>query len=73
MLIPKRVKYRRQHRPTRSGLSKGGNRINFGEYAIQALELHTSPTVRLRLLVLPSTATSSVVARYGSPSTQTVL
>lgn len=38
MLIPKRVKYRRQHRPTRSGLSKGGNRINFGEYAIQALE-----------------------------------
>ena len=23
MLIPKRVKYRRQHRPNRSGLSKG--------------------------------------------------
>src|SRR5699024_227531 len=38
MLIPKRVKYRRQHRPTRSGLSKGGNRITFGDYAIQALE-----------------------------------
>ena len=38
MLIPKRVKYRRQHRPSRSGVSKGGNRINFGDYAIQALE-----------------------------------
>ncbi|SER68264.1 50S ribosomal protein L16 [Corynebacterium cystitidis] len=38
MLIPKRVKYRRQHRPTRSGMSKGGNKIQFGEYAIQALE-----------------------------------
>ncbi len=38
MLIPKRVKYRRQHRPHRSGVSKGGNRITFGEYAIQALE-----------------------------------
>ena len=38
MLIPKRVKYRRQHRPTRTGVSKGGNRINFGDYAIQALE-----------------------------------
>ena len=38
MLIPKRVKYRRQHRPTRSGVSKGGNRINFVDYAIQALE-----------------------------------
>ena len=38
MLIPKRVKYRRQHRPSRRGVSKGGNRINFGDYAIQALE-----------------------------------
>ena len=38
MLIPKRVKYRRQHRPHRDGVSKGGNRINFGDYAIQALE-----------------------------------
>ena len=37
MLIPKRVKYRRQHRPTRSGISKGGNRVTFGEYGIQAL------------------------------------
>ena len=39
MLIPKRVKYRRQHRPNRRGVSKGGNRINFGDYAIQALSL----------------------------------
>ena len=38
MLIPKRVKYRRQHRPTRSGMSKGGNKITFGDYGIQALE-----------------------------------
>ena len=53
MLIPKRVKYRRQHRPNRRGVSKGGNRINFGDYAIQALEpayitclLYTSPSPR---------------------------
>ena len=38
MLIPKRVKFRRQHRPGRSGVSKGGNTINFGDYALQALE-----------------------------------
>ena len=38
MLIPKRVKYRRQHRPVRRGVSKGGNRITFGDYGIQALE-----------------------------------
>lgn len=38
MLIPRRTKYRKQHRPTRSGYSKGGNTIAFGDYAIQALE-----------------------------------
>ena len=38
MLIPKRVKYRRQHRPTRRGVSKGGNRVTFGDYGVQALE-----------------------------------
>ena len=38
MLVPKRVKWRRQHRPGRSGVSKGGTKINFGDYAIQALE-----------------------------------
>ena len=38
MLIPKRVKYRRQHRPIRRGVSKGGNRVTFGDYGLQALE-----------------------------------
>ncbi|MCT6917612.1 MAG: 50S ribosomal protein L16 [Bifidobacteriales bacterium] len=37
MLIPKRTKYRKQHRPGRSGMSKGGNEIAFGDYGIQAL------------------------------------
>jgi len=37
MLIPKRVKYRKQHRPDRHGMSKGGNEIAFGDYGIQAL------------------------------------
>ena len=38
MLIPRRTKFRKQHRPHRTGLSKGGNRIAFGDYGIQALE-----------------------------------
>jgi large subunit ribosomal protein L16 len=38
MLIPRRVKHRKQHHPSRSGRAKGGTSINFGEYAIQALE-----------------------------------
>ena len=37
MLIPKRVKYRKQHRPGRSGMSKGGNELTFGEFGIKAM------------------------------------
>ena len=38
MLIPRRVRYRKQHRPDRHGVAKGGTRVAFGEYGIQALE-----------------------------------
>ena len=38
MLIPRRVKHRKQHHPDRGGKAKGGTAINFGEFAIQALE-----------------------------------
>ncbi|ACL68885.1 50S ribosomal protein L16 [Halothermothrix orenii] len=38
MLIPKRVKYRKQHRGRMTGKAKRGNRITFGEYGLQALE-----------------------------------
>jgi large subunit ribosomal protein L16 len=37
MLIPRRVKHRKQHHPSRSGMAKGGTTVNFGEYGIQAL------------------------------------
>ena len=38
MLIPRRVKHRKQHHPKRSGMAKGGTSIAFGDYGIQALE-----------------------------------
>ncbi len=38
MLIPRRVKHRKQHHPGRSGAATGGTRVSFGEYGIQALE-----------------------------------
>lgn len=38
MLIPRRVKHRKQHHPSRSGKSKGGTEVSFGDYGIQALE-----------------------------------
>ncbi|ADI66658.1 MULTISPECIES: 50S ribosomal protein L16 [Mobiluncus] len=38
MLIPRRTKWRRQHRPGRRGYAKGGTEIAFGDFGIQALE-----------------------------------
>ena len=37
MLMPRRVKYRKPHKPKRSGHAKGGTELAFGEYGIQAL------------------------------------
>ena len=38
MLTPKRVKHRKQHRPPRRGMAKGGTTVAFGEYGLQAQE-----------------------------------
>jgi large subunit ribosomal protein L16 len=38
MLIPRRVRYRKQHHPTRRGVAKGGTELAFGDIGIQALE-----------------------------------
>ena len=38
MLIPRKVKHRKQHRPHRTGAATGGTRVNFGDLGIQALE-----------------------------------
>jgi large subunit ribosomal protein L16 len=38
MLMPKKVKHRKQHRGRMTGAAKGGTTVTFGDYAIQALE-----------------------------------
>lgn len=38
MLMPKRMKHRKQHRGRMRGMATRGNRISFGEYGIMALE-----------------------------------
>jgi large subunit ribosomal protein L16 len=38
MLLPKRVKYRREHRGKMRGNAKGGAEVSFGEYGLQSLE-----------------------------------
>lgn len=36
MLLPKRVKYRREHRGKMRGQAKGGREVQFGEWGLQA-------------------------------------
>ena len=38
MLIPRRVKHRKQHHPNRHGAAKGGTNVTWGEWGLQALE-----------------------------------
>ena len=38
MLLPKRVKYRRQHRGRMKGAAHKGNYVAYGDFGLQALE-----------------------------------
>ena len=38
MLMPKRVKHRKQHRGRRTGAAKGGSNLDFGEFGLKALQ-----------------------------------
>ena len=38
MLMPKRTKYRKQMRGSRAGKANSGNKVDFGEFGLQALE-----------------------------------
>ncbi|MFN2431385.1 MAG: 50S ribosomal protein L16, partial [Gemmatimonadota bacterium] len=38
MLLPKRVKYRKQQRGRMTGSAQRGNEVSFGEFGLQALE-----------------------------------
>jgi len=38
MLQPKRVKHRKQHRGRMAGMSRGGTRVEFGEYGLKAID-----------------------------------
>jgi large subunit ribosomal protein L16 len=38
MLMPRKVKHRKQQRGRRAGIAKGGTTVSFGDFGIQALE-----------------------------------
>lgn len=37
MLVPRKVRHRKQHHPRRGGAAKGGTKVTFGDFGIQAL------------------------------------
>ena len=44
MLVPKRVKHRREFRGKMRGEAKGGKEVSFGEYGLQATTRHCITT-----------------------------
>ena len=38
MLLPKRVKHRKQHRGRMTGVATRGNKVTYGEYGLQTTE-----------------------------------
>jgi len=38
MLMPKKVKYRKQHRGRRTGIAQRGSSLNYGSFGLKALE-----------------------------------
>ncbi len=62
MLIPKRVKYRKVQRGKMKGRAKGGTKLSFGEYGLQALE---SGWVTSRQLEAARVALTRYIKRGG--------
>jgi large subunit ribosomal protein L16 len=62
MLMPKKVKWRKQQRGRRSGRTKGGEYLAFGDYGLQALE---AGWVTARQIEAGRVAISRAVKRGG--------
>jgi hypothetical protein len=72
MLMPKRVKYRKQHRGRRTGMASRGNEVNFGEFGLQALGRPGSTAARSKPPAAPSCATCAAAASCGSGCSLTI-
>ncbi|MDD3807506.1 MAG: 50S ribosomal protein L16 [Candidatus Marinimicrobia bacterium] len=62
MLMPRKVKYRRQHRGRRTGISFRGSEVNFGDYGLKALE---ASWITSRQIEAARVAISRVVRKHG--------
>ena len=47
MLLPRKTKFRKQHRGRRAGTSKGQTTVNFGDFGLKSLDAGWVTTLRL--------------------------
>ena len=66
MLVPKRVKHRREFRGKMRGAAKGGRNVDFGEYGLEALESHWLTNRRIRIFPHKSYTSKGVGVRMGN-------
>jgi len=62
MLMPRKVKYRRQHRGRMTGNAKRGNTVAFGEFGLKAME---PAWITSRQIESARIAITRVVRKYG--------
>lgn len=62
MLVPRKVKYRKQHRGRRAGLAYRGSTVSFGDYGLKALD---ATWLTSRQIEAARVAISRVVRKHG--------
>ncbi|HAE86403.1 TPA: 50S ribosomal protein L16 [Candidatus Marinimicrobia bacterium] len=62
MLMPRKVKYRRQHRGRRTGFAFRGSEVSYGDYGLKALE---ASWITSRQIESARVAISRVVRKHG--------
>jgi large subunit ribosomal protein L16 len=62
MLVPRKVKYRKQHRGRRQGLATRGSTVSFGDYGLKAME---AAWITSRQVEAARIAISRIVRKHG--------
>jgi len=62
MLVPRKVKYRKQHRGRRAGLAYRGSTVSFGDYGLKATE---AAWITSRQIEAARVAVSRTVRKHG--------
>ncbi|MFA6618463.1 MAG: 50S ribosomal protein L16 [Candidatus Neomarinimicrobiota bacterium] len=62
MLVPRKVKYRKQHRGRRAGLAYRGSTVSFGDYGLKATE---AAWITSRQIESARVAISRIVRKHG--------